>query len=454
MINKISIKNAASFGECQQDLEDLKNINFVYGSNGTGKTTISRIIANTDPNLYIDCSISWAIDQPMKALVYNRDFIDDNFAQPEELKGVFTLGKKGKETEQKIKSERARLDQIRDRIDRHQNSLSDNRKALREVEGGFAESCWKLRRRFGDTFREAFIGVLGSKVSFKNRLLKESKTNQSTSVSLKDMEVRAKTLFGASPTSQDPVKMPDPARRLLSHEDNPILLKKVIGKTDVNIADLIEKLDNSDWVMRGQKYYDPDERICPFCQQETAATLEKSLNDYFDDAFQADSETISNLLGDYKLDSKKVMQELEEIQNDTTGRLDDRLDKVEFKSQCDLLESKINWNLSQIERKQRQSSVPIHLDPLVNKFTKIRELLDKANAKIQDHNKMVTNFGAEESQLKGQVWRYLLDHEIKGSLGPYKRRKTGIKKGIESLEIQIKNQNGEIQGGREKDCQA
>ena len=450
MINKISIKNAASFGERQQDLVDLRKTNFVYGSNGTGKTTISRIIANTDPNIYTDCSVSWSSDQPMKRLVYNRDFINDNFAQPEELKGVFTLGKKGKEIEQKIKSERARLDQIRDTIDRHQNSLSDSREALREIEGDFANSCWELRRRFGDTFREAFIGVLGSKVKFKNRLLKESISNQFASLPLKDMEVRAKTLFGASPTSQDPVKMPVPARRMLSHEVNPILLKKVIGKSDVDIADLIEKLDNSDWVMRGRKYYDPNERICPFCQQETAATLEKSLEDYFDEAFQADTAAISSLLNDYKSDSKDVMQELEEIQNDISGRLDDRLDKVEFKSQCDLLESKINWNLSQIKRKQRQASVRIHLDPLGNIFAKIRKLLDSANAKIQDHNRMVANFGAEKVQLRGQVWRYLLDHEIKGRLAPYKRRKTGLKKGIEGLETRIKNQNREIQAAEKR----
>src|SRR5690606_3261412 len=41
------------------------------------------------------------------------------------------------------------------------------------------------------------------------------------------------------------------------------------------------------------------------------------------------------------------------------------------------------------------------------------------------------------TQLTGQVWRYLLDHEIKADLESYLAQKSGIEKGIQSLEDQI-----------------
>lgn len=46
MIESISIQNEACYGSTPQVLSGLSQFNFIFGSNATGKTTISRIIAN------------------------------------------------------------------------------------------------------------------------------------------------------------------------------------------------------------------------------------------------------------------------------------------------------------------------------------------------------------------------------------------------------------------------
>ena len=51
MISKIEIKNIASFDASGVVIDGLKKINFIYGSNGCGKTTISKCLS--DPDLYI-----------------------------------------------------------------------------------------------------------------------------------------------------------------------------------------------------------------------------------------------------------------------------------------------------------------------------------------------------------------------------------------------------------------
>jgi wobble nucleotide-excising tRNase len=51
-------------------------------------------------------------------------------------------------------------------------------------------------------------------------------------------------------------------------ESNPIWKKIIIGKSDVDIANLIQKLNMNDWVNQGKKYLQENE-TCPFCQQET-----------------------------------------------------------------------------------------------------------------------------------------------------------------------------------------
>jgi hypothetical protein len=90
MIERISISGVASYGSTTQALEGLSQFNYIYGPNGAGKTTISKVLA--DEAKYPSCSVGWANGSKHKAIVYNRDFVDKNFTQAKDLRGIFTLG--------------------------------------------------------------------------------------------------------------------------------------------------------------------------------------------------------------------------------------------------------------------------------------------------------------------------------------------------------------------------
>jgi len=63
MINKIIINNLASYKN-NVEIDKLEKINFFFGNNGSGKTTISRVIYNnnTEPiDSYVEKnSICWS----------------------------------------------------------------------------------------------------------------------------------------------------------------------------------------------------------------------------------------------------------------------------------------------------------------------------------------------------------------------------------------------------------
>ena len=444
MIERIEISNVATYSSTPESLYDLKKINFIYGSNGSGKTTISRVIA--DCAAHPTCSMLWRGGAPMDRFVYNRHFVDRNFNQSDELKGIFTLGEKDKDTLDKIETAKTALDAIKTKIVQLKSVLQGEdgnggkRTDLVELETAFEGKCWALKLKHDTRLQGAFAGARGKKSNFKARLLAESVSNSSTIISLEELEKRAETVFGEAPQVALTLTVPD-ATDLLAHESNGILKKKVIGKPDVDVAALIQRLGNSDWVKQGRAFYDPEERVCPFCQQDTPSSFEESLNDYFDETFIADTTAIDKLYTDYKTDSERIQQSVQTL----LGSPSRFIDEVKLQAESDLLESKVRINIQRIEEKRRESSRPVELDSLKNVLDVIIKIVDDANTAIQKHNTMVSNLETERTQLTGQVWRYLLDHDIKADLVTFTSQKKSIETGIENLEKQIEEKTKEQQ---------
>jgi wobble nucleotide-excising tRNase len=96
MLESINIKQVASYDGTGIQITDLKKINFIYGANGCGKTTISNFLHNPVEGKFSNCLASWKNEQSLKTLVYNKQFRELNFGNGK-MNGVFTLGKATKE---------------------------------------------------------------------------------------------------------------------------------------------------------------------------------------------------------------------------------------------------------------------------------------------------------------------------------------------------------------------
>ena len=113
MITKISIQQVASYGKDPNVLETDKKINLIYGLNETGKTTISKFLQNKDDHDFSNCSIEGLNNE--KILVYNKNFINDNFYQDTQ-KGIFSLKSENKEAKVKIERANKEIKKINDQI--------------------------------------------------------------------------------------------------------------------------------------------------------------------------------------------------------------------------------------------------------------------------------------------------------------------------------------------------
>ncbi|MFA7275875.1 MAG: AAA family ATPase [Pseudobdellovibrionaceae bacterium] len=431
MLQSIQISKVATYQGADQHMNDLRKVNFVFGCNGTGKTTISRIIA--EPEKFPTCPLGWKSGISLLPMVYNRDFVDRNFRADSDLKGVFTLGEDGIETLKQIETLKKKEGEFKSRITNLQRQLrSEDGASGKEIdvlnlENKFKEDCWKLKVKFDADFQGAFEGLRNSKDKFRDRVLHESKNNQAELIDLEVLKGKAQTVFGETPLRIDLIPAFD-TTKILGHETNPILKKRVIGKDDVSIAAMIKKLGNSDWVRQGRSFYDANDGACPFCQQQTEEAFAKALDEYFDETFEADTKSIDDLYTNYKTDCERLQAQMDSIVIVQSKFLD--IEKI--KAEYDLFNSKVLLNYKKLEEKKKEPSGIVDLDSVSNVLTVMAELIKAANTKTEEHNALIDNIGLERTKLTGQVWKFILN-EFGGTLQEYLTKSKGLATTISSV---------------------
>lgn len=349
MIDRLEISGCASYGDAVEVMDGLREINFVYGPNGAGKTTISRLIADCSP--FSKCAIHWQRGTKLETFVYNRDFVDKNFNQSGDVKGIFTLGQQNVETQSKIAQARLDSADLTRNIERLTHTLqgddgtSGKRRELANLEDKFRDACWKVKKRHDAKLQGALAGYRGDKQKFKNRLVMEcEKTAAATLPIQSDLETRAASLFATTPTTESLLITPNETE-FLAWETDPILGKRVIGKSDVDIAAMILVLGNSDWVKQGIAYYAANDGNCPFCQQKAPQILSASLEKYFDETFAQDISAIAKLKDGYSLAGEGISATVESVMATASRFLEaDALETKNKSSTPDSRPTGNDWN--------------------------------------------------------------------------------------------------------------
>lgn len=357
---------------------------------------------------------------------------------PPRLKGIFTLGEQDIANLDAIATKKAEIDGIIRNIEQLNHTLhgldqsSGKKGELAELENHFKDKCWEQKQRHDEAFKDAFTGARNSSEKFKERVLSESTSNNAELKPLEFLKDKAKTVFGATPT----IEMDIPAlgaADIAVHESNPILTKKVIGKEDVDIAELIQQLGNSDWVRQGQTLYERSKPTCPFCQQKVLESFEVSLSSYFDESFAKDTKAISELQSAYTRDADALRAKLKAIV-DGSSRF---IDMAALEAERSAIEARLASNALLLETKAKEPSLSINIEPMSDLLAATSKLIADANAAVRAHNEIAQNISKERAELSKQVWKHILDGEIKAELTAYTAKRNGLNAAITKLGSQI-----------------
>lgn len=442
MIESIEIAKVATYTDASQTLGTLNQINFIFGSNGAGKTTIGRVIHN--PQAFSSCKVNWRRGQPLQSLVYNCDFVIRNFNASTQVKGIFTLGERDVNNERDIENKKKVIDALSKDIERLSQTLNgtDNESGkkgeLATLEAELLNTCWKQKITHDTVFSVAFEGVRSSKENFKAKVFEHWESNKSDLSTLADLTERAKTIYGSQPAMESSLPLVA-GDELFELEVKDILAKKILGKQDVDITAMINRLGNSDWVKQGLSYYCSNDAHCPFCQQKVLSDFEKNIADYFDESFTQDSKAIDELIFDYSNQSTELKKQLQAVA-DTASKF---LDHENFAAARTALEAALAANDLLLQRKKAELSQSVTLQSTKELLNAVSRFVTAANVEVTKHNGLVSNFSVEKQKLTSQVWKYIVEVDLKDDLENYERKRAGIQRAIDNLTSQIQNKTDE-----------
>ncbi len=435
MIKSITIKNIATFDESGIEIPEFKKINFIYGANGSGKTTISNFIYNPEDNRFPDCKLEWKNEIKLKTIVYNKEFRSRNFGRST-IPGVFTLGQATKEEAELIEEKRRELKEL-EQSGIHQKQVHENQtRKIENLENDFREEVWTtIYRKHKNYFKEAFKGVIKKK-TFLERLLNEFENNDSDLKTIEDLKERAKTILSGHPSKLEKIPIIEYSR-INKIEQDQIWSKKIIGKSDVEIAKLIQRLNINDWVNEGKKYLQDDE-TCPFCQQDTIThDFRNQLEGYFDESFTNETKQVKTLNDEYLRVYENILNLLQQIENAEKTNNNSKLDLDKFSAHLKILSDQFIGNKEFINSKEKEPSRSIDLISTKEQLDEIAEIINTANEVIKKHNDIVNNYTTERQNLVDEIWRYLIE-ENRIRIESFIKHKSGLQKGIDNLLTIIK----------------
>jgi wobble nucleotide-excising tRNase len=441
MIESMTLRDEASFDADGQTLDGLKAINFIYGTNGSGKTTVSRIIANEQR--FSSCQLRWRDGRKLEALVYNRDFVEQNFHPDREVKGIFTLGEDNEAATRAIADLNVEIAQIDADVRALTRTLDGDganrgkRQELEDLSSEFDEFAWSIKSRYDSSFMQAFAGVRDKKSKFRVRLEQAAASSIADLPDLEDLQKRASTVFAVNLEKDAAIREPR-HQPLTALEDAAILAKRVVGSSDAEIAGLIDSLSNSDWVKEGLRFLEKSNPVCPFCQQHIDEALAQHLRDYFDESYMKDVASLDQLIIKYREASHAVVTQIVEIVDARPKHLNIEAIERDLRT----LEAKIRTNIGRLEQKKKEPSRGIELDSVVEALESITGLIRAANRQIADHNATLDNLSEERANLTSQIWQFIFN-KAKPYYDKFRRKSQGLAAAVGSLEQQIRDKNSE-----------
>lgn len=431
MISSITMNGIATYNNIT--IPNLKKVNFFFGLNGSGKSTIAKYLNSliSKDESFNQCTNIGFDGSQDHIMTFNEEFIEENFKRNSELKGIFSLNQRNTAIDKQIRDKEEEKSLYERLIDKYIDKKEKIEKYRTDRYKKLIEESWNERKTFS-TFNKINLAHAGSRENHL-RDIKQILSQSFDALPIEDIKEQYNLLYEKEikfVNTQINVnlynKIQENERKL-----NQLLDEVIIGKDDVPIADLIKKLDSRTWIQQGINLLEKTGNICPFCQQETInEDLIKQFNELFDDNYKKKITEIQDLYKSYREETSLLLSNLSSIQsefnsNNIVSNLIIKLNTL-FSSNYQIIEKKIN---SANEKK------------IIESISSEKDSFNSIYLKIKENNDVFNSLESNKKNLINNIWLFMANN-CRDILNDYDKKIIKIKK--------IKNLATELEDGYKK----
>ena len=398
------MKNVATYQDAT--LETDKRINLIYGLNGSGKTLFSDCLKNwnnVENTKFRECSIK-EVSNNETILVYNQNFIDENFYEADKQKGIFTLSKKNKNIEDKISKYKDKISKLKTKLFYKNNEITKSENDIEQLKDNIKNKIWKVHQQYNSTeLKYCLEGYGGSKDRFFNKFVEINFIEQ-IDITIDDLEIKLKNISDDSlPENNVNVLNDNNIETIISIEQNNIFSENIIGSGHSQISALIEQLGNSDWVRQGVQFIDDNNQQCPFCQKET---IDKNFRDeikqYFDTTYEDKIQELKQLKTNYENAKKGILKVDDYLKNKFIKEQEDK-----FRNIYNNLVNNIDSNLRKISDKIEKPNNPVVLSSSSDFLEQFNNFIEDINKNVNEYNDNLNRKREIKSRIKDDFWKII-----------------------------------------------
>lgn len=404
-------------------VDELTFINFFYGNNGAGKSSIAHAIDEDDGVVWADGKTRSDYD----VLVYNQAFINDNFENYGDLAGVFIFGEEDIEAKRKI----AELtEQKKDKSykrtaagEEYKTKTAGLDVAMTELQETCFTSTADIRKRF-----EKCMDGKKQKKSFTDAVLAEKNPAEHD---ISELERLYDVAFDDSARAYPEFKRAGSKTTYGSLPGKELLDKVIVSSSDTPFANFMKALgvSASSWVRDGHTHYSAAAAgKCPYCQQKLPAHFEDDIAACFDAQYQQDIRDLGQFKATYEAETAEIVRSLK-------ANMDDVLETVDLKpyqEKIALLESSFEINRQRIADKCKDPAMTVSLEDTDSLLLEIGSMIDEINKTIKANNDVVSEKKTSKAKCKTDIMQHLA-FMLAGEVKKYYDEVARLKKEINDL---------------------
>lgn len=391
MITEVKLKNVATYKE-----ENLvsKKVNFIYGNNGTGKTTISRFIANPKELKFSDSELVFDEAGECNKLIYNQDFVKINFNPETGLRGIYTFGEESEEKYKRIENLKKEKEEYKKILINNKSKIENINNNIRDIKNKITDKLWDiLKKKYCDNTPELYRGYLGKKDQFFSKCISVEYTDNvlNNNQILNEYNL----LYKEQPIEKELLKYVD-FKSIIPIKNSEIFQIEIIKNKDINLSKLIDDLNNSKWVEEGLAYLKYSYNKCPFCQQEIEKEFINKIYKLYDGKYKEHKD-------EFFLKRDSLINKIDEFRNFIL----ENASLIENAELIANINSYFDKTLEELSRKEKDFKYKCIFPANDEIFDEIENKIIKLNELIAKNNKKIKEISESKQKLSEEAWKFL-----------------------------------------------